>query len=232
MFPSHSCSTTMSLWRAKFGSSISSTWASSAGQWQEAELFSSSDFICDASGPIVCLVYEMGQMQSDHWLSHALRKLLSGWLRVGRSFLKAAHQMDRQNRCYGCWYLSFSPKRGRKNTHSIWEAEILCGKKTFCHFFFPLGLIKMCHLLLALHWPALPGCHGAAPPSLLSSATCGPRLSDLDFPQTGMSALQPRPEAAEARVDQESWFWGPRHQLFRLLDTLSTMLLFDLFGPH
>lgn len=152
MFPSHSCSTNMSLWRAKFGSSITNTWASSAGQWQEAELFSSSHFICGASGPILCLVYEMEQMQPDHWLNHTVSKWLSGWLSIVsgwlRSILKVTHRMDTQNCCCECWHLSFSPKRGRKNTHNIWEAEILCGTKCSATSF-PFERIKMFHFLLA-----------------------------------------------------------------------------------
>lgn len=148
MFLPHSCSKSMSLWQAKFGSSITNTWASSAAQWQKAELFSSSDLICGTSGPILCCVYDMGQMQPNHWLNHAVSKLLSGWFSIGRSVLNVTHRMDRQNCCSGCWHLSFSLKRGSKNTHSIWETEILCGKKRSSTFF-PFGWIKMCHLLLA-----------------------------------------------------------------------------------
>lgn len=219
----------MSLWRAKFGSFISNTWASSAGQWQEAELFSSSDFICDASDiDIVCLVYEMGQMQPDHWLSHAVSKLLSGWPSVGRVVLKATHTMDRQNCCYGCWYLSFTPpKEGEKIPTAFEKLRYCVGKENILPFFFSFSMNKNVSFTFGLALTCSCWLSWSCTSSLLSSATHGPGLADLDFPQTGMPALQPRPEAAEA-----SWFWGPWHQLFRLLDTLSIMLLFDLFGPE
>lgn len=119
------------------------------------------------------------------------------------------------------------PKRRRKNTHSIWEAEILCGKRKHSAIFFSFSMNKNVSFTFGLALTCSCWLSWSCTSSLLSSATQGPGLADLDFPQTGMPALQPRPEAAEA-----SWFWGPWHQLFRLLDTLSIMLLFDLFGPE
>lgn len=124
-------------------------------------------------------------------------------------------------------YLSPPKKKEKKYPQHLRSWDIVWEKKTFCRFFFSLSMNKNVSFTFGLALTCSCWLSWSCTSSLLSSATHGPGLADLDFPQTGMPALQPRPEAAEA-----SWFWGPWHQLFRLLDTLSIMLLFDLFGPE
>lgn len=126
-------------------------------------------------------------------------------------------------------YLS-CPKEGKKYPQQLRSWDIVWDKM-FCHFFpfwmnknvsFSFGLTLTC--TCRLPW--------SCTSSLLSSVAHSPGVADLDFPQIGMSALQCRPEAAGAPVDEASCFWGPWHQLFRLLDIPSLMLLFDLSGSH